>query len=136
MALQPKKVKFRKDQRGKRRGVATRGHTLEFGEYGMQVLECGWLKANQIESARKAITHFVKRGGKLWIRVLCDKSATARAAETRMGSGKGDPAYYVAVVKPGKIIFELAGVSKEDAKEAMRLAGHKLPVATRLVEKI
>jgi large subunit ribosomal protein L16 len=136
MVLQPKKVKFRKDQRGKRRGIATRGNTLVFGEYGLQILGRGWLKANQIESARKAITHFVKRGGKLWIRVLCDKSATARAAETRMGSGKGDPAYYVAVVKPGKIIFELAGVSREDAKEAMRLAGHKLPIETRLVEKI
>jgi len=136
MGIQPKKVKFRKDQRGKRRGIATRGNTVVFGEYGLQALETCWLKTKQIESARKAITHFVKRGGKLWIRVLADKSATARPAETRMGSGKGDPAYYVAVIKPGKIIFELAGVSKEDALEAMRLAGHKLPIRTRLVEKV
>ena len=135
MGIQPKKVKFRKDQRGKRRGVATRGNTVVFGEYGLQALEACWLKTKQIESARKAITHFVKRGGKLWIRVLADKSATARPAETRMGSGKGDPAYYVAVIRPGKIIFELAGVSKEDALEAMRLAGHKLPIKTRLVGK-
>jgi large subunit ribosomal protein L16 len=136
MGLQPKKVKFRKHQRGKRRGIATRGNTVVFGEYGLQALEACWLKTKQIESARKAITHFVKRGGKLWIRVLADKSATARPAETRMGSGKGDPAYYVAVIRPGKIIFELAGVSKEDALEAMRLAGHKLPIKTRLVEKV
>jgi large subunit ribosomal protein L16 len=135
MVLQPKKVKFRKDQRGKMRGPATRGTTVVFGEYGMMAMERCWLKVNQIESARKAITHFVKRGGKLWIRVLADKSSTARPAETRMGGGKGDPAYYVAVVKPGKIIFELAGVSREDALEAMRLAGHKLPIKTRLVEK-
>jgi large subunit ribosomal protein L16 len=127
MGIQPKKVKFRKDHRGRRRGVATRGNTA---------LEACWLKTNQIESARKAVMHFVKRGGKLWIRVLADKSATARPAETRMGGGKGDPAYYVAVVRPGKIIFELAGVSKEDALEAMRLAGHKLPIKTRLVEKV
>jgi len=136
MVIQPRKVKFRKDQRGKRRGIATRGNTVIFGEYGLQALECCWLKTNQIESARKAITHFVKRGGKLWLRVLADKSATARPAETRMGSGKGDPAYYVAVIRPGKIIFELGGVSKEDALEAMRLAGHKLPIKTRLVEKL
>ncbi len=136
MGIQPKKVKFRKDQRGKRRGVATRGNTVCFGEYGLQALEACWLKTKQIESARKAVTHFVKRGGKVWIRVLADKSATARPAETRMGSGKGDPAYYVAVIRPGKIIFELAGVSKEDALEAMRLAGHKLPIKTRLVGKM
>jgi len=135
MVLQPRKVKFRKDQRGKRRGIATRGNFVAFGEYGLQALETCWLKTKQIESARKAITHFVKRGGKLWIRVLADKSATARPAETRMGGGKGDPAYYVAVVKPGKILFELAGVTKIDALEAMRLAGHKLPIKTRLVEK-
>jgi len=135
MVLQPRKVKFRKDQRGKRRGIATRGNFVAFGEYGLQALETCWLKTKQIESARKAITHFVKRGGKLWIRVLADKSATARPAETRMGGGKGDPAYYVAVVKPGKILFELAGVTKIDALEAMRLAGHKHPIKTRLVEK-
>ncbi len=135
MVLQPRKVKFRKDQRGKMRGPATRGNTLVFGEYGLQVLERCWLKVKQIESARKAITHFIKRGGKLWIRVLADKSSTARPAETRMGGGKGDPAYYVAVVKPGKIIFELAGVTPEDAAKAMKLAGHKLPMRTRLVAK-
>jgi len=135
MGIQPKKVKFRKDHRGRRRGIATRGNTVVFGEYGLQALEACWLKTKQVESARKAVTHFVKRGGKLWIRVLCDKSATARPAETRMGSGKGDPAYYVAVIRPGKIIFELAGVSKEDALEAMRLAGHKLPIKTRMVGK-
>jgi len=136
MVLQPRKTKFRKNQRGRRCGVATRGQTLCFGEYGLQVLEACWLKTKQIESARKAITHFVKRGGKVWIRVLADKSATARPAETRMGSGKGDPAYYVAVVKPGKIIFELAGVSKPDAQMAMRLAGSKLPIKTRFIEKV
>lgn len=136
MVLQPRKVKFRKDQRGKRRGIATRGQYLCFGEYGLQALECCWLKTNQIESARKAITHFIKRGGKLWVRILADKSSTARPAETRMGGGKGDPAYYVAVIKPGKILFELAGVSKVDAAEAMRLAGHKLPLKTRMVEKL
>lgn len=136
MGIQPKKVKFRKDHRGRRRGKASRGDTVVFGEYGLQALETCWLKTKQIESARKAVTHFVKRGGKVWIRVLADKSATARPAETRMGGGKGDPAYYVAVIRPGKIIFELAGVSKEDALEAMRLAGHKLPIKTKLVEKM
>jgi large subunit ribosomal protein L16 len=135
MVIQPRKVKFRKDHRGRRRGVASRGNTLVFGEYGIQALEACWLKTNQIESARKAITHFIKRGGKLWLRVLADKSATARPAETRMGGGKGDPAYYVAVIRPGKILFELAGVSHEDAKEAARLAGHKLPIMTRFVAK-
>ena len=135
MVLQPKKVKFRKNQRGRMCGIATRCNSLVFGEYGMQALEVCWLKVNQIESARKAITHFIKRGGKLWIRVLADKSATARPAETRMGGGKGDPAYYVAVVKPGKILFELAGVTKADAAEALRLAGHKLPIKTRLISK-
>jgi len=134
--IQPKKTKFRKHHRGRRSGVATRGNTLCFGEFGLQALECCWLKTRQIESARKAITHFVKRGGKLWLRVLCDKAATSRPAETRMGGGKGDPAYYVAVIKPGKILFELAGVSKADAAEAMRLAGHKLPIKTRFVEKV
>ena len=136
MVLQPRKTKFRKNQRGRRCGVATRGQTLCFGEFGLQVLEACWLKTKQIESARKAITHFVKRGGKVWIRVLADKAATARPAETRMGGGKGDPAYYVAVVKPGKIIFELAGVSKPDAQKAMRLAGSKLPIRTRFIEKM
>ena len=136
MALQPKTTKFRKYQRGKRRGVASRGNTLNFGEYGLQSQECGWLKVNQIEAARKAITHFIKRGGKLWIRICADKPVSARPAETRMGSGKGDPAFFVAVVKPGKILFEIAGVSRGDAEEAMRLAGHKLSLLTRFVAKV
>ena len=135
MGIQPKITKFRKQQRGKRRGIATRCNFLNFGEYGLQILECGWLKTNQIEAARKAVTHFVKRGGKLWIRVCADKPVSSRPAETRMGSGKGDPTHFVAVVRPGKILFELAGVSKEDAQEAMRLASHKLPLKTKFVTK-
>ena len=136
VVLQPRKTKFRKHHRGRRSGIATRGQTICFGEFGLQALETCWLKTKQIESARKAITHFVKRGGKLWIRVLADKAATARPAETRMGGGKGDPAYYVAVIKPGKILFELAGISKENAAEAMRLASHKLPIKTRFMQKV
>ena len=135
MALQPKTTKYRKYQRGKRRGIATKGSTVSFGEYGLQATERAWVKVNQIEAARKAITHFIKRGGKLWIRFCADKPVSARPAETRMGSGKGDPAYFVGVVKPGKILFEISGVSREDAEEAMRLAGHKLPILTRFVEK-
>lgn len=135
MGLQPKITKFRKQQRGKRRGVAGSGNFLNFGEYGLQMLECGWLKTNQIEAARKAVTHFIKRGGKLWIRVCCDKPISSRPAETRMGSGKGDPTFFAAVVRPGKILFEIAGVSREDAEEAMRLASHKLPLKTQFVAK-
>lgn len=136
MALQPKTTKFRKQQRGKRRGTAMSGNTLNFGEYGLMAMERCWLKTNQIESARKAVTHFIKRGGKLWIRLCADKPVSARPAETRMGSGKGDPAFFIAVVKPGKILFELAGVTRENAMEAMRLAGHKLPIKTRFVAKV
>ena len=117
------------------KGKATRGNTLAFGQFGLQSLETAWLKVSQIESARKALTHFVKRGGKVWIRILADKPYSSRPAETRMGGGKGAPEYFVAPVKPGTIIFELAGVSQKDAKEAMRLASHKMPVMTRFVEK-
>ena len=136
MALIPKKTKFRKIQRlnAKDRN-ASAGSTLCFGEYGLQALEFQWVKTNQIEAARRAITHFLKRGGKVWIRVCADKPYTSRAAETRMGSGKGEPAGYVAVIKPGHIIFEIAGVKEDDAKLAMRLAGHKLSIATRFVAK-
>ena len=135
MVLQPGRTKFRKQQRGMMKGKATRGNTLAFGQFGLQCLETAWLKVSQIESARKALTHFVKRGGKVWIRVLADKPYSSRPAETRMGGGKGAPEYFVAPVKPGTIIFELAGVSQKDAKEAMRLASHKMPVMTRFVEK-
>jgi large subunit ribosomal protein L16 len=136
MALIPKKTKFRKDQRGNYKGRrASAGSTLCFGEFGMQVLEGGWIKTTQIESARRAITHFLKRGGKVWIRLCADKTFTARPAETRMGSGKGEPAGYVVVVKPGHIIFEIAGVPLDEARLAMKLAGYKLPLATRFVAK-
>lgn len=135
MVIQPKRTKFRKDQRGRVRGRASAGATVAFGEYGLQVTACGWLKVPQIESARKALTHYLKRGGKVWVRVLADKSYTARPAETRMGSGKGAPVGYVAAVRAGHILFELAGVTAEEAKEAFRLASHKLPLPTRLVQK-
>ena len=131
--MMPKKVKFRKQQRGRRRGMATRGQKISFGDYGLQALEPGWLTARQIEAARIAMTRHVKRGGKIWIRIFPDKPATKKPAETRMGSGKGAPDHWVAVVKPGRILFEMAGVGHAEAVEAMRLAGHKLPVATRLV---
>lgn len=135
MGIIPKKTKFRKMQRRRVRGVAERGNTLHFGDYGLQSLECGWLKTKQIESARRAITHHLKRGGKVWLRVLADKSYSARPAETRMGSGKGAPVGYVAVIKAGHILFEIAGVTKEVAVQAMRLAAYKLPFKTRLVSK-
>ena len=135
MGILPKKTKFRKYQRRRMRGTAVRGSTICFGEYGLQAQEPKQLTTKQIEAARRAIAHFIKRGGKLWIRVCCDKPVTARAAETRMGGGKGAPAFFVAVVKPGHMIFELAGVSRADALEAMRLASHKLPIKTRFVSK-
>jgi large subunit ribosomal protein L16 len=131
--LMPKKVKFRKQQRGRRRGLATRGGELSFGDYGLQALEPGWVTARQIEAARVAMTRHVKRGGKIWIRVFPDKPATKKPAETRMGSGKGAPDHWVAVVKPGRILFEMGGIPQVEALEAMRLASHKLPVATRVV---
>jgi large subunit ribosomal protein L16 len=133
--LMPKRVKFRKHQRGRMKGRGARGVTLAFGDYGLQALEPAWIFGRQIEAARKTISHFIKRGGKLWIRIFPDHSVTMRAAETRMGSGKGNPEYWVAVVRPGRIIFELAGVGEESAREAMRLAACKLPIKTRVVIK-
>src|SRR5512143_2630261 len=133
--LSPKRVKYRKQMRGKRRGLATRGNTLSFGDYGLQAQECGWITAQQIEAARIAITRHVKRGGKVWIRVFPDKPITKKPAETRMGKGKGSPEGWVAVVRPGLILYEMAGVDREVAKEAMRLAAHKLPLPTKFVER-
>src|SRR5688500_19461850 len=129
--LMPKRVKYRKQQRGRMRGKAYRGSTVAFGEYGLQALEPAWITNRQIEAARVAITRSIKRGGKTWIRIFPDKPATKKPAETRMGSGKGAPDHWVAVVKPGRILFEMAGVGHAEAAEAVRVAGHKLPVATR-----
>jgi large subunit ribosomal protein L16 len=133
--LMPKRVKYRKMHRGSLAGKAKGGTTLNFGEYGLQALEPCWLTSNQIEAARIAMTRHIKRGGQIWIRVFPDKSVTKKPAETRMGSGKGAPEYWVAVVKPGRILFEMAGVSEELAREAMRLAAHKLPIETKFVTK-
>ena len=131
--LQPKRVKYRKSHKGHRRGSAHSANTTTFGDYGLQALETAWIKAEQIEAARRAITRYIRRGGKVWIRVFPDKPVTKKPAETRMGSGKGAPDHWVAVVKSGRIMFELAGVGEETAKEAIRLASHKLPVATKFV---
>ena len=131
--LMPKKVKWRKQQRGRMRGKAYRGSRLSFGTYGLRAIEPGWITSRQIEAARVAITRHVKRGGKLWIRLFPDKPVTIKPAETRMGKGKGSPEYWVAVVKPGHIMFELEGVAQDVAKEAMRLASHKLPIKTKFV---
>ena len=131
----PKRTKYRKQQRGRRRGYATRGNKLDFGDYGLQALERGWITANQIEAARVTITRHVKRQGKLWIRVFPDKPITKKPLEVRMGKGKGAPESWVAVVRPGLMMFELEGVTREAAKEAMRLAGHKMPIAVRFVER-
>lgn len=136
MVLFPAKTKYRKHQRMRVRGVAATGNSLNFGEFGLQSLECGHLTINQIEAARKTLAHFFKRGGKIWVRLLADKIMTARPAETRMGGGKGAPAKFVAPVKRGHIIFEVAGIAEQEAREALKLAGHKLPLATRFVEKI
>ncbi|MFH1381890.1 MAG: 50S ribosomal protein L16 [Chloroflexota bacterium] len=133
--LQPKRVKFRKTQKGRRRGKAHSGNTIVFGDYAMQALEVAWLTARQIEAARRAITHHVRRGGNIWVRVFPDKPITKKPAETRMGSGKGAPDHWVAVVKPGRILFEIAGVEEQMAKEAFRLAGHKLPISTKFLIK-
>jgi large subunit ribosomal protein L16 len=130
--LMPKRTKFRKQQRGKRRGKATRGAELNFGDYGLQATECGWLTTREIEAARIAITRFIKRGGKIWIRVFPDKPVTKKPAETRMGSGKGNPEDWVAVIKPGRILYEMEGVTEDVAKEAFRLASHKLSIPTRI----
>jgi len=133
--LQPKRVKFRKSHKGHRRGKANSGNTILFGDFAMQVLEPAWLTARQIEAARRAITRHIRRGGNVWIRIFPDKPVTKKAAETRMGSGKGAPDHWVAVVKPGRILFEMTGVPEQLAKEAMRLASHKLPVDTRFVTR-
>jgi large subunit ribosomal protein L16 len=133
--LMPKRTKHRKLHRGRRSGVAKGGTTVSFGEYGIQALESAWITSRQIESARIAITRTVRRGGKVWINIFPHKSVTAKPAETRMGSGKGNPEFWVAVVKPGRVMFELAGVPEELAREAMRRAGHKLPVKTRFVKR-
>ena len=133
--LMPKKVKFRKMHKGNMNGKAYRGSAISFGEYGLKALEPGWLSSNQIESARIAITRHAKRGCKLWIRIFPDKPITKKPAETRMGKGKGAPESWVAVVKPGRILYEMSGVPEETAREAMRLASHKLPVATRFVKR-
>lgn len=133
--LAPKRVKYRKQQKGRMRGIASRGNQLSFGDFGIKALEPGRITSRQIEAARVAITRYVKRGGKIWIRIFPDKPVTKKPAETRMGKGKGAPEGWVAVVKPGRILYELKGVTEEIAKEACRLAGHKLPVATRFVSR-
>ena len=133
--LMPKRVKFRRMQRGRMTGKATRGNTVAYGEYGLMALEPGWVKSNQIEAARIAMTRYTKRGGQVWIKIVPDKSVTMRAADSRMGSGKGTPEYWVAVVKPQRIMFEIAGVPEETAREALRLASHKLPIKTKIVAR-
>jgi large subunit ribosomal protein L16 len=133
--LVPKRVKYRKQQRGRRAGIATRGSTLAFGQYGLKALEAAWITNRQIEAARRAMTRYVKRGGKVWIRVFPDKPITAKPAETRMGKGKGAPEGWVAVVKPGRILYEMEGIPETEAKEAMRLAAMKLPIATSFVSR-
>ncbi|AMM40280.1 Ribosomal protein L16 [Candidatus Desulfofervidus auxilii] len=133
--LAPKRVKYRKQQKGRMRGMATRGCTLAFGDYALKALGACWLTAQQIEAARIAITRHMKRGGKLWIRVFPDKPITKKPAETRMGSGKGSPEGWVAVVKPGRIIYEIKGVPEEVALEALRLASHKLPIPTKIITR-
>ena len=133
--LSPKKVKFRKQQKGKMRGVAHRGCNLNFGDYGLQAVECGTLSSKQIEAARIAMTRHVKRGGKMWIRIFPDKPFTKKPAEVRMGKGKGAPEGWVAVIRPGRILYEMEGIPRELAMEALRLASHKLPVKTRFVER-
>jgi large subunit ribosomal protein L16 len=134
--LSPKRTKFRKQHRGRMTGKASKGNTITFGDYALQALEPVWLTSRQIEATRRTITRYVKRGGKLWIRVFPDKPVTARPAETRMGSGKGAPEYWVAVIKPGHILFEMNGVSIKAAREAMKLASYKLPIKTKFITKI
>ena len=133
--LLPKRVKYRRQQRGRMKGKALRGNTVTYGDYGLQALEPAWITSNQIEAARIAMTRYTKRGGKVWIKIFPDKPVTQKPAETRMGSGKGSPEYWVAVVKPGRVMFEMAGVTEETAREAMRLASHKLPIKTKFVSK-
>ena len=133
--LMPKRVKFRRVQRGRLKGKASRGTELSNGLYGLVATEPAWITSNQIEAARIAMTRYIRRGGKVWIKIFPDKPITEKPAETRMGSGKGSPDYWVAVVKPGRILFEMDGVAEEVAKEAMRLAGHKLPIKTKFISK-
>jgi len=133
--LMPKRVKRRRVHRGRMKGVATRGNFIAYGEYGLQALEPAWVTSNQIEAARIAMTRFIKRGGKVWIKIFPDKPVTKKPAETRMGSGKGSPEYWVAVVKPGRVLFEIAGVPEETAREAMRLAMHKLPLKCKFIAR-
>ncbi|NJK63768.1 MAG: 50S ribosomal protein L16 [Synechococcaceae cyanobacterium SM2_3_1] len=134
--LSPKRTKFRKQQRGRMRGKATRGNKLDFGEFGLVALEPSWITARQIEASRRAMTRYIRRGGQIWIRIFPDKPITMRAAETRMGSGKGNPEFWVAVIKPGRILFEMGGgVTEEVAREAMRLAANKLPIKVKFVTK-
>ena len=133
--LLPKRVKYRRMQRGRMTGKATRGNTVAYGEWGLVADEPGWIKSNQIEAARIAMTRHTKRGGQVWIKIFPDKSVTMRAADSRMGSGKGNPEYWVAVVKPGRVMFEIAGVSEEVAREALRLASHKLPIKTKVIAR-
>ncbi|MCQ2460634.1 MAG: 50S ribosomal protein L16 [Clostridia bacterium] len=133
--LMPKRVKYRRQQRGRLTGKATRGNTVTYGDYGLVALEPAWITANQIEAARIAMTRYIKRGGQVWIKIFPDKPITEKPAETRMGSGKGSPEYWVAVVKPGRVMFEIAGVEEELAREAMRLASNKLPIKCKFVKK-
>ena len=133
--LMPKRVKFRRHHRGRMKGLSNRGNEILYGDYGLQAVEPSWITSRQIEAARIAMTRYIKRGGKVWIRIFPDKPVTAKPAETGMGSGKGSPEYWVAVVKPGRIMFELAGVPEDVAKEAMRLASHKLPIKTKFVSR-
>jgi large subunit ribosomal protein L16 len=133
--LSPKRTKFRKQHRGRMRGMATGGNKVDFGDFGLQALEPSWITARQIEASRRAMTRYIRRGGKIWIRIFPDKSVTMRPAETRMGSGKGNPEFWVAVVKPGRIMFEIAGVPEETAREAMRLASFKLPIKTKFITR-
>ena len=133
--LLPKRVKYRKVHRGRMKGIATRGNKVTYGDYGMIATEPSWITSNQIEAARIAMTRYTKRGGKVWIKIFPDKPVTQKPAETRMGSGKGSPDYWVAVVKPGRVLFEIAGVSEEIAREAIRLAGHKLPCKIKFVTR-
>lgn len=133
--LSPRRTKFRKQQRGRMRGLATRGSTLNFGDCALQSIECGWITSRQIEAGRRAMTRYIRRGGKIWIRIFPDKPVTMRPAETRMGSGKGAPEYWVAVIKPGRILYEIQGVPEATAREAMRLAAFKMPVKTKFITR-
>ena len=135
MALMPKRVKRRKQQRGRMKGRAHKGNMIAYGEYGLVATECGWVRSNEIEAARVAMTRYIKRGGNVWINIFPHKPVTKKPAETRMGSGKGSPELWVAVVKPDRVLFEMAGIPEDQAKEALRLAGHKLSVTTRFVKK-